>query len=353
MVGGELIIVRSGVNTGDCAVVPQALANSFAAYDLILNFRPNASAKFIGMFLDTTIGRTQLGLVKGRSAQPHINAEEVEALRVPLPQIGDQERFVVLMEKSRESRKAKLADADALLGGIDEFVLEALGINPARKEDRQVFAVKLGESRTQGQLNPEYYHPERILALRALSFAVAGYHVSSLSRVASFQRNQLESPGQGYLSLAHVQSNTGELTDSTDTASGACFMYQANDVLFARLRPYLNKVHVAVGEGCCSTEFHVLRVKDPSTLLPEYLGAILRSRLTLSQTVHMMTGNTHPRLTNRDMENLQIPIPHVDKQRVIADEVVRRRSEARKLRSEAEADWEVAKQWFEEQLLGK
>ena len=31
-------------------------------------------------------------------------------------------------------------------------------------------------------------------------------------------------------------------------------------------------------DGCCSTEFHVLRVKDGGALLPGYLAAALRSR---------------------------------------------------------------------------
>ena len=104
--------------------------------------------------------------------------------------------------------------------------------------------------------------------------------------------------------------------------------------------------------GCCSTEFHVLRVKDGEALLPEYLGAILRSRLVLSQTVHMMTGNTHPRLTNDDVANLTIPIPTPDVQARVAGEIMRRREMARRLRGEAEAGWAAAKEWFEGELLG-
>lgn len=88
-------------------------------------------------------------------------------------------------------------------------------------------------------------------------------------------------------------------------------------------------------------------------MLPEYLGAILRSRLVLAQTIHMMTGNTHPRLTNDHVKSLQIPVPSMDVQETIAAEVVRRREEARRLRSEAEAGWQEAKRWFEEQLLGE
>ena len=154
------------------------------------------------------------------------------------------------------------------------------------------------------------------------------------------------------MSLAHVQSNTGELTDSTNTASGTCFTYQVGDVLFARLRPYLNKVYLTAMDGSCSTEFHVLRVIDREALLPDYLAAVLRSKIVLAQTKHMMTGNTHPRLTIGDVENLSIPIPSPEVQSTVAAEVIRRRQNARRLRFEAEADWHAAKQWFEEQILG-
>ena len=66
-----------------------------------------------------------------------------------------------------------------------------------------------------------------------------------------------------------------------------------------------------------------------------------------------MTGNTHPRLTNEDVINLVIPIPKDPEiQKTVVAEVCRRREEARRLRAEAEADWEAAKRWFEEQLLG-
>jgi neutral trehalase len=67
----------------------------------------------------------------------------------------------------------------------------------------------------------------------------------------------------------------------------------------------------------------------------------------------MMTGNTHPRLTNEDVVNLVVPVPKPAIQEFIAAEVQRRRrEEARRLRAEAEAGWQAAKQWFERQLLG-
>ncbi len=276
----------------------------------------------------------------------------IRSLRAPLPSLVVQDDLVEAMDAARAERKAKLAQADALLAGIDDFLLDALGIEAPVEDGRRVFAVNLARLSGQERLNSEYYHPERMQALQQLERVADSMTVAPLADVVSFEREQLKTPGDNYLSLAHVQSQTGELTDATDTASGNCFTFQADDVLFARLRPYLNKVYCAEMGGCCSTEFHVLRVKDGKTLLPEYLAAILRSRLVLSQTVHMMTGNTHPRLTNDDVANLTVPIPSPEVQARVADEIVRRRDGARRLRREAEAGWEAAKGWFEGELLG-
>ena len=324
----------------------------FAGY--CIRFRFDASKvmpRFVYWWTKTAAYSRWVEAIQRPSVQSNINKDEFKGCLIPLPPILEQERLVTRMESARAERKAKLAEADGLLAGIDGFLLDALGMAAPVDDGRRVFAVSLGQPRSQGRLNSEYYHPERILALRGLGNTADNLTVAPLVEVVAFERVQIKTPGDNYLSLAHVQSHTGELTDATGTASGNCFTYQVDNVLFARLRPYLNKVHRAEMNGCCSTEFHVLRVKDRETLLPEYLAAVLRSRLVLAQTVHMMTGNTHPRLTNDDVANLTIPIPAPEVQGIIAAEVRRRKEEARRLRADAEARWKGAKRWFEEELL--
>ena len=304
------------------------------------------------MCLVASFGCDQMLMRSSGGNYPAITRDELAKVLIPAVSREAQCRLTAVMDAARAERRAKLAEADGLLAGIDDFLLDALGIVPPAADTRRVFAVSLAQPLTLGRLNSDYYHPERTDALRTLSAASSHITVARLADVASFEREQIKSPTANYLSLAHVQSHTGELTDATDAASGNCFTFQTDDVLFARLRPYLNKVYRAEMSGCCSTEFHVLRVKDRATLLPEYLAAILRSRLVLAQTTHMMTGNTHPRLTNDDVANLTIPIPNPTLQGIIAAEVRRRRETARRRRAEAEAGWKGAKEWFEEQILG-
>ena len=124
-------------------------------------------------------------------------------------------------------------------------------------------------------------------------------------------------------------------------------------MLFAKLRPYLNKVWVADRAGVCSPEFHVLRLRpDGRIRSANYLATVLRFTTTLAQTRHMMTGNTHPRLAPEDVAALVVPVTSTNQQLTIAAEIDRRRAEARRFRAEARGNWAKARQAFEDALLG-
>ena len=356
LVPGDVLINRTNSKelVGKCAVFQEPGDWVFASY--LVRVRADESRlipQFAADFLGTNAGRLQINrLSRQIIGMTNINAEEIRDLRIPLPPISEQENLVSAMDAARGQRQTKLAEAEALLSGLDDFVLRLLGVDPSLDDARTVFAVRQGHSRSEGRLNPDYYHPERMAAVGWLNAMSKDLAVAPLASVVRFVREQLTTPDNNYLGLANVQSHTGEVVDVEESASGNCFAYQVDDVLFARLRPYLNKVYRAEMEGCCSTEFHVLRVNQPQELIPEYLAVFLRSRLVLAQTVHMTSGNTHPRLTNDNVASLQVPIPSMDIQKTVVAEVSRRRDEARRLREAADDDWQNAKGWFEEQLLG-
>lgn len=351
---GDLLVAIVGATIGAAGIYSRDEAANINQAIAAIRLREEAiSREYALWYLHSSLGQHLLDYFKRPVARANINLEEVGEIPVIVPDESRQNELVSAMRKARDERRAKLAEADALLAGLDGYVLNTLGLTPPRKDERKIFAVSKALLGSQARLNADYFHPERVLALRALE-AVPANNVDCprLDQIVEFVRDQIKTPGPNYLSLANVQSHTGELVKTTEDVAGACSVFQRGDVLFARLRPYLNKVHAAENDGCCSPEFHVLRVRDSTALLPDYLAAILRSSLTLAQTRHMMTGNTHPRLSNEDVANLVIPVPKPSVQEKIAIEARRRREVARRLRSEAEAGWLAAKCWFEEQLLG-
>ncbi len=315
--------------------------------------------RFAVAFLQTSAGQGNLDYLKRPVARANINLEEIGEIVVPVPPLPKQKELLAALDAARGRRKKMLADADALLAGLDGFVLDQLGLTmPPPATHRTTYAVHLRDVVAGKKLYPDYFHPERINAIKAVQSKYPGDRAGTLASIADFRRDQRQvQPNDPYLGLANIQPNTGERIDSTDDdGEGTVFDYAENDVLFARLRPYLNKVYRAESGGVCSPEFHVMRVHPGKggkpSVIPDYLAAVLRSGVVLAQTRHMMTGNTHPRLANDDVVNLVVPIPDGKVQTKIAAEVARRRAEARRLRADADALWDQAKADFEAALLG-
>ena len=313
---------------------------------------------FISNYARTSLARAYLISRASVTTMSTIDQQGIAELPVILPEKPKQIELLSHLNTVRLKKKRQFKEADDLLANLDGFVLDALGITLPSPDSRTVYAVRAMDTQKSKKLYPDYFHPERIKTIKAIATRYKGSNAPRLIDIAGFIRDQhIVSPADKYLGLANVQPNTGERIESTEEdGKGNSFKYIEGDVLFARLRPYLNKVYRAESDGVCSTEFHVIRVHKDSNnkdqLIPDYVAAVLRSSLVLSQTRHMMTGNTHPRLTNEDVVNLIIPNPDWQIQQRVADEVTQRREKARQLRSDAELLWKEAKRRFEEELLG-
>ena len=304
--------------------------------------------------LDRVITAAQ-AVFTGTAGQQRVPDTFLKTLPFPKPSLSKQKSIAKKYAVSIESRREKLLQASHSLSQIDNNFLRLLGIEAPAVTYKAAYGVRLGAQAFRKQLGAGYYHPERMGAIRAIQEAKEARKVERLEGIVDFIRDtEKEADTNRYIGLANVESNTGELVATTEElCKGQCFVFQKGDVLYGRLRPYLNKVWSADRDGFCSTEFHVLRIKpsDPP-IHPDYLAAALRSSLVVAQTKHMMTGNTHPRLANDDVVDLLVPIPDESIQTAIVEEIQRRRDEARRLRKEAQEEWKVAKVRFEAELFG-
>jgi restriction endonuclease S subunit len=316
-----------------------------------ISLNNSVSATYIWRYLNSTIGKLQIRKQLSGGVQETITVPAINDIAVVLPEYEAQLRLSELLDFATQQRDKKLREANELLSGIDCFVLEQMGIGKIDFKPRTAIAVTLGQLKADRTFGVAYYNPERLAVIHALENdpIVSTY---KLDDAIHFVRKTVQANcGEPYLGLASVENNTGELSGVEEKAEGLAFEYQKGDVLYARLRPYLNKVLCAETSGICSTEFHVMRIMNNS-ILPEYLVAIMRSKIIVSQTKHMMTGNTHPRISNDDVRNLRIPIPSMGIQQTIVDEIHGRLELSRKRKQEAETEWAKAKERFEKELLG-
>ena len=304
------------------------------------------------IFSNENVLKAAQAVFSGSAGQQRVSASFIETFPAVLPKYEVQVKMVANLENKLTRMREKLLRVSSLHSKASEYLFDALHLDNIDYDDRVCCAVTLSTIMGDKTFSAQYYHPERMAALHALK-SNSSIPAVRLSNVVSFHRCIVSSIGNAnYLGLAGVESQTGELSGVQEEANGQAFAYEQGDILYGRLRPYLNKVIVAENSGICSTEFHVMRVIDTATVLPEYVAAILRSDLILSQTKHMMTGNTHPRISNDDVQNLYIPIPDITVQREIVSELRKRRMEARQLKIEAEQEWQEARKQFEKELLG-
>lgn len=103
--GNEIIIVRSGANTGDTCVVTNNYRNQYAGYDIIitLNLR-NANPVFFNELMNTHYMQAIIKPLTARAAQPHINSEQVQNLPMLVVPISKQEKFSAFVQQSDKSK---------------------------------------------------------------------------------------------------------------------------------------------------------------------------------------------------------------------------------------------------------
>ena len=125
-----------------------------------------------------------------------------------------------------------------------------------------------------------------------------------------------------YIGLENIETGTGDLVGFKQKYGreirSRSKEFQAGDLLYGRLRPYLNKVFLAEGsitEGICSGEFHVLTPRQHQ-VLPNFLRAILSSDYVQQQVVIWQTGSALPRLLLEDLLRTKVPLPTLEEQKI-------------------------------------
>ena len=345
----DILFARSGATAGKTFIYKSEYGKAiFAGYMIRFRFdRTKVNPLFVFYYTLLSRYRRWVRIIQRPSGQPNINSREFKSFELPLAPLEIQNHIVEIMQSAYTQKRQKDQEADTLLDSIDDYVSAELGIEMPVVAEQKCFVVYAGE--VEGRVDPSAYRSLKTSSVNVIKSSK--YQSVQLKDVVMFRKeivaDSFELP---YVGLENIESNTGFYVPSVEEKESfnSALKFESGDVLFPKLRPYLNKVHFAKFNGVCSTEFHVLKGVNLNNL---YLFVFLRSQLVVNQTICLMTGNTLPRLQTQDVQRLPILLPPFDVQDKIADEVVRRQSEAAKLRQEAVEKWEAAKARFEEQLL--
>ena len=108
--GNEIIIVRSGANTGDTCVVTDEYRDQYAGYDIIVTLNLEiANPVFFNELMNTHYMQAIIKPLTVRAAQPHINSEQVQNLPMLVVPLQEQEQFATFVRQSDKSKFAVLS----------------------------------------------------------------------------------------------------------------------------------------------------------------------------------------------------------------------------------------------------
>lgn len=321
---------------------------------------------FVSNYARTWLARQYLVARAGVTTMATIDQGAINEMPVILPSRSIQSKLLSQLDTARQQRAQRLADADAQFTGLDDFLLDELKLKVPATPARLTYAVKTKDAIT--RFDPSYHSPHFVGVLRALEdcpypkIRLQDLTPEPCGGATPKRSNDslYMDDGIKFLRILNVTPNEIRLDNlkfiTQDVHDGELkrSQLQTNDILMTITGRVGTAAVVPAEILPANINQHIVALRLQSTkCLPDYLSAFLNSSIGLTLSNRSVSGGTRIALDYGAIREILIPIPPLETQERIAQEVQSRRERARALRGEAERDWEAAKARFEAALLGE
>ena len=283
---GQLVLSRIWARKGAIALIPHGLegvvvTNEFPLFDVD---ETQVIPKYlIQLLTSNNFGPTLERASSGSSGQNRVRENKFLEISISLPPLEEQKRIVSILDKAKsiqEARERQLAALDELASSLFQSVNRLSNTK-----------VTLGE---------------------VISF-------SSHSIIPGAEHQNMPNIGPDC-----IEPNTGFLkgwrTIQEDSAISAKYLFTEGDILYSKIRPYLNKVSIADFTGLCSSEIYPLTTKK-EIANTYYIAYLLRSSIFLQYSELNSTGANIPRINKSNIEKFEFKLPDLNIQNIFAEKI--------------------------------
>ena len=251
-------------------------------------------------------------------AQPNISRTKIVNHLIPLPPIEEQKRIVARIQILRPLIE---------LYKQEEKQLEVIESSFPKKLRASIL-----QEAIQGKLVPQLESEPAVeqigKAPEDVPFAIPEKwkwcnfgNVVAYGKCEQVQPQNIEK-SSWILDLEDIKSGTGNLLQKKKgiSAQSNKTRFRKGDVLYSKLRPYLNKVIVADDDGYCTTEIVPISPSVAQAPLDaQYLKIYLMSPYFVGYANQCSYGVKMPRLGTKDAQKALFPIPPIEEQcRIVA-----------------------------------
>lgn len=322
---GDILFARTGATVGKSYLVESVPKKTiFASYLIRTQYSHYINPQYIKYFFESGYYWEQISNSSVGVGQPNVNGTSLGKLRIPLPPEAEQKRIA--------------EEVHRWMGIIDSLDFEAQHLN----EDIRAAKSMILDLAIHGKLVPQDPSDEpAIELLRRINpdfqpsdnlhydgDLPSGWALCTLADVTDYGKcvsvpvSEIGDE-EWVLELEDIEKNTGRVLcrviKKNRSLKGIRHQFYKGQVLYSKLRTYLNKVFVADDYGFCTTE--IIPITAYECILPEYLNLILRSPYFLDYTASRDYGVKMPRLGTSDAKKAPIPVPPVSEQARIVNVV--------------------------------
>lgn len=337
----DILIVRSGVNAGDVAVVEEDFPNTTVGADtLLLNVTDEVLPKFVQIYFFSDVGRNQLNRYLTGATNKHINSFSIKRVYFPKLDLQKQKQCINLFETSLFQKEQKQQQAKHLLDSIDSYLLDELGIKLPEKDNslsKRNFTTKFSEV-SGGRWDP-FWQISQQNKMKSNNFSE--FKVKELANIQKGESITSDEIKEGNFPVI-AGGKTSPYSHNVSNFNGNVITISASGAYSGYV--WYHKKPIFASD--CS----VLTSLDESNCTTLFLYEVLH--LKQEELYNLQQGAGQPHVYPDDIAEIKIPLPPLPKQKEIASHIREIREQAKQLQVEAEQTMQEAKKQIEKMILG-
>ena len=325
----ELSNARTQVSKGDVLFTSVASLGRTCIYDLDypITFQRSVTVictkifnRYLKLFLDSPLYQNYVGENARGTAQKGFYINQISDSWVPIPPLNEQIRIVEkaqslldIVQIINYSKEETSNNIIALKSKILDLAISGKLVRQDKSDEPAIELLK--------RINPQYQPADNRHYENVPYKVPEKWQWVTLSDISNYGEciNVPVSniPEDSWiLELEDIEKDSGRLikrmNKSKRNINGVRHSFKKGDVLYSKLRTYLNKVLVADQDGYCTTE--IIPITCAQGIVPEYLCHVLRSRYYVDYTISLGYGVKMPRLGTADALKSMIPVPPYEEQ---------------------------------------
>ena len=358
---GQFILSKIDARNGAMGIVPAELDGAVVTQD------------FLPYDIDTTKVNPQYFVLvcttkqfiafcqscsSGTTNRQRVDEAQFLNIKVPVPSLVEQNKLV------EEYNKQLLIASDAELSVINKrrdinaLLLTELGVKISKDTALRGLTTVAFSSLDRWDIAYLQNTAKYTARYKSLRFENCIDYFMKGSNGKSLRMETYKSPLKDfhYIGMEHIEKATGRLIN-VPIVKGEQIKSQTVTVpngyfIYGKLRPYLNKYwynNTYWDNLVCSSELFVFKIKE--NINTRFFELVLGSDIVQEQIADLTSGARMPRITEAVFMNIQIPIPPLDIQMKLAEQIDRITEEIKELRNSSLQKRIIALKNFETQVF--